>query len=147
MEIKGYEIIAGDNKYIYRKSDTRFETPIRRATIFKGETIDDFDEYDELQAVIQREEKPEMEAQMLEFARMTTRTMTDIPDETAAKMPDCFDAWNTLIGETLEKGRIVNYDGKIYRTLQQHTAQANIIPCKQVAMYSEPFFEEINSNK
>jgi hypothetical protein len=75
MEIKGYEIIAGDNKYIYRKSDTRFETPIRRATIFNGETIDDFDEYDELQAIIPRGEKPVMEAQMLELARMTTKSI------------------------------------------------------------------------
>lgn len=52
MEIKGNEIIAGDGKWVYRKTDTRFETPIKKATIFKGETTDDFDEYDEVQPVI-----------------------------------------------------------------------------------------------
>lgn len=52
MEIKGIEIIAGDGKTVYRKTDTTFSTPIKRAIIFKGESLEDFVEYDEVQPVI-----------------------------------------------------------------------------------------------
>lgn len=124
MEIKGNEIIAGDGKFVYRKTDTRFETPIKKATIYTGETIGDFDEYNEKQPVIPLEEKPAMESQIAVFAKAMVAPKTDLSDEQVLAMPDLFDDWEEHIDKSVPKGMVLNYGGRQWRVRQEHTVQS-----------------------
>ena len=54
------------------------------------------------------------------------RTITDDQEALAVKV--LYKEWEKQIGNPLEAGEYVQYNDKLYRVLQAHTAQANWIP-------------------
>lgn len=127
MEIKGNQIYADEGMLIRRIGQG---TGVTKCFLLPNETEKDFEEAESFPEE-QTSDKPSMENQMATFSRMMTRTMTTIPDEAAVEMPDCFDEWKDLIGETLEKGRIISHNGKTYRLQQQHLVQKHFVPGAQ----------------
>lgn len=124
MKIQGKEIVADEGMLIRRTGQGQGYT---RCLLLPGETEKDFEEA-ELFSDDEQSEKPSMEAQMETFARMMTRTMTTIPDEIAVEMPEVFDNWESLIGNTLVKDRVISHNGKTYRVLMEHQAQKQWVP-------------------
>ena len=49
MRIHGKEILATDGKYMYRKCDAEFASPLSRCILLPGESEDDFVEFDNKQ--------------------------------------------------------------------------------------------------
>lgn len=124
MKIQGKEIIADDGMLIRRIGQG---TGFKKCILLADETEKDFEEAESF-SEDEQSEKPSMEVQMSTFARMMTRTMTAISDEIAVEMPDIFDTWESLIGETLIKDRIISHNGKTYRVLMEHQAQKQWVP-------------------
>lgn len=124
MKIQGKEIVADEGMLIRRIGQGQ---GYARSLLLPGETEKDFEEAESFPEDEQTE-KPSMEAQMVTFARMMTRTMTTIPDEIAVEMPEVFDNWESLIGNTLVKDRVISHNGKTYRILMEHQAQKQGVP-------------------
>lgn len=124
MKIQGKEIVADEGMLIRRIGQG---TGFKKCILLSDETEKDFEEA-ELFPEDEQPEKPSMEAQMVTFARMMTRTMTTIPDEIAVEMPEVFDNWESLIGNTLVKDRVISHNGKTYRVLMEHQAQKQWVP-------------------
>lgn len=49
-------------------------------------------------------------------------------DEQLLDMADIFPAWEDLIGEQMYEGRVFRHEGLLYKSRQDHTAQADWIP-------------------
>lgn len=65
--------------------------------------------------------------QVLSLMSMTINTMS-LSDEDAYKVKNLYPQWETLIGQELEVDTKLQYDGKLFKVLQKHTAQADWIP-------------------
>ena len=63
-------------------------------------------------------------------ARLTAMLINtyDLSDEQALQVKDLYPAWSELIGQTLQKDFKLQHDGKLYKVLQAHTAQADWVP-------------------
>lgn len=60
---------------------------------------------------------------------------TSIDDNTALSIRTLFPKWEELIGQSLQKDFKLLYDNKLYKVIQQHTAQKNWIPSKLPELY------------
>ena len=75
--------------------------------------------------------------QVLSLMSMTINTMS-LSDEDAYKVKKLYPQWETLIGQDLEVGTKLQYDGKLFKVIQKHTAQADWIPGTATAsLYTE----------
>lgn len=63
---------------------------------------------------------------LIKMAVKMARNITD--DQEALSVKCLYKQWEKQIGRQLEVGEYIQYDGKLYRVLQQHVAQANWIP-------------------
>lgn len=89
--------------------------------IFNGNEL----EYDPLK---KNNEKIEQEAslQIMMAASARTSFLVDLPDEKAAMIPLCYDAWTT--DKAYKVGDRVECDGKLWKCRQAHTSQENWKP-------------------
>jgi hypothetical protein len=63
---------------------------------------------------------------LIKMAVKMARNITD--DQEALSVKCLYKQWEKQIGRQLEVGEYIQYDGKLYRVLQQHVAQTNWIP-------------------
>ncbi len=63
---------------------------------------------------------------LIKMAVKMARNITD--DQEALSVKCLYKQWEKQIGRQLEVGEYIQYDGKLYRVLQQHIAQTNWIP-------------------
>ena len=68
----------------------------------------------------------ELYRMLVRLAVKEARTITDDQEALAVKV--LYKEWGKQIGNPLEAGEYVQYNDKLYRVLQAHTAQANWIP-------------------
>lgn len=126
------EVYSDNNKFIHRiLADTYF----KRGILIPGENESSFEEIDTIPDFI--EVKPiSIEEQMKVLARASTRTMS-LSNEEALKMPDLFDDWYDLIGQEIEQGRIIYFNGKLYKSRQKLTVQEIYPPSMNTAALYE----------
>ena len=65
--------------------------------------------------------------QQLKLMTMAVNTIS-LTDEQALEVKELFPQWADLIGQTLQKDFKLQHDGKLYKVLQAHTAQADWVP-------------------
>ena len=59
---------------------------------------------------------------VVKFCRMTVNTV-EISDKDALAIKSVYPAWDTVIGTAVTKGMKLQYNGKLWKVLQNHTAQ------------------------
>lgn len=76
----------------------------------------------------QKKEKAEQEASLQAMMAASTRTsfLVELPDEKAAMIPLCYEAWATE--KAYKVGDRVECDGKLWKCRQAHTSQENWKP-------------------
>lgn len=62
---------------------------------------------------------------------------TDLEDETAAKLPELFPLWINQLGKQLHAGERYSFVGRVWKVLQDHTAQADWMPDKAPSLFAE----------
>lgn len=133
IQIQSNEIYSDSDKYVHRLGTEQY---FKRSTTLKGDTVDNFEEVDEVPEY-EGNNAPSVDEQVLSFARMMARTSTSIPSKTALEMPDMFPNFIDLIGEQVVKGSILRYMGKLYRVRQDHTVLAIYTPGLETASLYE----------
>ena len=68
----------------------------------------------------------ELGAAMLKMALKQARAITD--DQEALSVQCLYKEWDKQIGKQLNVGEYIQYEGKLYRVLQAHTAQSEWAP-------------------
>ena len=69
--------------------------------------------------------------------QMTINTMS-ITDDEALSVKTLYPNWEDMIGKTLEVGTKVQYNGKLFKVIQQHTAQSDWAPgINTASLYTE----------
>lgn len=65
-------------------------------------------------------EKLEQEANLeaLMLTSIKASFLLELPDETAATLPLCFEPWESYIGKSLKSGERVKYNNKLYKVIQ-----------------------------
>ena len=63
---------------------------------------------------------------IMKLAVKQARQVTD--DTEALSLQILYKQWDNQIGKTLQVGEYINYNGILYKVLQQHTVQAEWIP-------------------
>ena len=81
----------------------------------------------------QKKEKVEQEASLQAMMTASARAsfLIELPDEKAAMIPLCYDAWTT--GKAYKVGDRVLCDGKLWKCRQAHTSQENWKPSIETA--------------
>ena len=62
---------------------------------------------------------------------------TDLEDETAAKLPELFPLWINQLGKQLHAGERYSFVGRLWKVLQDHTAQADWMPDTTPSLFAE----------
>ena len=62
---------------------------------------------------------------------------TNLEDETAAKLPELFPLWINQLGKQLHAGERYSFVGRVWKVLQDHTAQADWMPDKAPSLFAE----------
>lgn|GEM_PF-4516158 len=62
---------------------------------------------------------------------------TDLEDETAAKLPELFPLWINQLGQQLHAGERYSFVGRLWKVLQDHTAQADWMPDTTPSLFAE----------
>lgn len=133
IKIENKQVYSDAGKYVHRLGTEQY---FKRSTTLKGDTVDNFEEVDEVPEY-EGNNAPSVDEQVLSFARMMARTSTSIPSKTALEMPDMFPNFIDLIGEQVVKGSILRYMGKLYRVRQDHTVLAIYTPGIETASLYE----------
>lgn len=81
----------------------------------------------------QKKEKSEQEASLQAMMTASARTsfLVELPDEKAAMIPLCYEAWTT--DKAYKVGDRVECDGKLWKCRQAHTSQENWKPSIETA--------------
>lgn len=67
---------------------------------------------------------------------------TDLEDEQAVNLPDLFPLWAEQIGKPLHAGERYLYQGRLWKVLQDHTAQADWTPTVAASLFTEVVAEQ-----
>ena len=80
------------------------------------------------------EEKPTL-SDVMELSRISVRNDTAMTDAQALSVMAFYPDFTELIGKPLSVGEKLRYDGKLYKVIQAHTAQADWLPSDLPALY------------
>lgn len=86
--------------------------------------------------------EPEMDEMMQAVKKMLASSTEELSDEDALAVAALFPTWHRKIGLQVNIGERLWYDGKLYKVVQQHTAQADWKPDATPALYTEVSIEE-----
>lgn len=87
-------------------------------------TPEEKEEFYPTQKVEKAEQEASLQAMMTASARASF--LAELDDTEAAKIPLCYDAWET--GKAYKVGDRVESDGKLWKCRQAHTSQENLKP-------------------
>lgn len=80
------------------------------------------------------EEKPTL-SDVMELSRIAVRNDTVMTDAQALSVKSFYPDFTECIGTSLAVGSKLRYDGKLYKVIQAHTAQADWLPSDLPALY------------
>lgn len=83
------------------------------------------------------ETKPDGILQLAQALSLVKSQAQELPDEQAAEVPALFPTWESLIGEHVEAGKRLFYDGRLWKVLQAHTIQAEWTPDVAASLFTE----------
>lgn len=75
--------------------------------------------------------------QMIQSISLAMVQAADLPDEKAAEVPALFPTWSSKIGEAVDVGERLYYDGKLWKVLQAHTVQAEWTPDVSASLFTQ----------
>ena len=61
----------------------------------------------------------------------------DLPDDQAVEVPALFPTWASKLGQAVNVGERLYYDGRLYKVLQAHTVQADWTPTAAASLFAE----------
>lgn len=79
--------------------------------------------------------EPDAYEMVAAFRTMVQPQILTLSDEEAVKVKVLYDTWTSKIGQLLEVDTRLYYNDKLYKVIQQHTAQSDWIPDKESALY------------
>lgn len=74
---------------------------------------------------------------LMQAVKLLKKQSSSLPDEDAAEVPALFPAWTDFIGKQVEVGKRLYYGGKLWKVLQDHTAQADWMPDTTPSLFAE----------
>lgn len=86
--------------------------------------------------------EPEMFDVMEAVKRMLATSVDGLTDEDALNVAALFPTWSSKVGETVNVGERLWYDGKLYKVVQQHTEQMDWTPDVSTSLFTEVSIEE-----
>lgn len=72
---------------------------------------------------------------IMKLAVKQARQITD--DEEALQVQCLYKQWDKQIGKTLQVGEYINYNGVLYKVLQQHTVQEQWTPATSPSLFAK----------
>ena len=87
--------------------------------------------------------EPDLEQVMEAVKKILSSETTALSDEDALNVAALYPTWSSKIGEEVQAGERLWYDGKLYKVVQTHTTQADWTPDVTPALYTEVSIEEI----
>ena len=87
--------------------------------------------------------EPDLEQVMEAVKKILSSETTALSDEDALNVAALFPTWSSKVGEEVQAGERLWYDGKLYKVVQTHTAQGDWTPDATPALYTEVSIEEI----
>lgn len=79
--------------------------------------------------------EPDAYEMVAAFRTMVQPQILTLSDEEAVKVKVLYDTWASKIGQLLKVDTRLYYNDKLYKVIQQHTAQSDWIPDKEAALY------------
>lgn len=79
--------------------------------------------------------EPDAYEMVAAFRTMVQPQTLTLSDEEAVKVKALYDTWASKIGQLLKVDTRLYYNDKLYKVIQQHTAQSDWIPDKESALY------------
>ena len=132
IQVTDKEVYSDSDKFVHRLGT---ESYFKRSTLLPGDTVDKFEEVDSIPEI--EESDIPIQEQILKAQKLTVKTMTSIKNNVALEIPDLFPNFVDMIGESVKKGNILKYAGKLYRVRQDHTVLATYTPGIETASLYE----------
>lgn len=137
-----------DGKTLTRTySDTEHKIKNKATNVIYGEAVDvsddveyeEIDEYIEVDAMTYDEVK-----QMAETIQETSKKINriDLTDNEALSVKDFYPTWESKIGNNVEQGYKMLYDGNLWKVRQNHVVMEHYPPSKDTAALYEVIEEE-----
>jgi hypothetical protein len=90
----------------------------------------------------QPQTEPDYGAVLEAVKKMFSTATEELTDEQALDVAALYPTWSSRIGELVAVGERYWYDGKLYKVVQAHTAQAEWTPATTPALFAEVSIEE-----
>ena len=84
-----------------------------------------------------QENKPDGLTMLAQGLTLLKYQALELDDERAIEVPALFPAWEDKIGQSVEIGERLFYDGRLWKVLQAHTIQSNWTPAVASSLYTE----------
>lgn len=76
-------------------------------------------------------------SEAIKLRKIIEEAAQGLSDDKAVKAKMLYPRWENLIGETIEAGTKVQFNGELYKTKQTHTVQADWTPDVAVSLYEK----------
>lgn len=86
--------------------------------------------------------EPDMDSIIQAVKKMLSTELESLSDEDALSVASLYRTWASKIGEEVQSGERLWYDGKLYRCVQSHTTQSDWTPDITPALFTEVSIEE-----
>ena len=86
--------------------------------------------------------QPDIDAMMEAVRKMLDASVEELTDEEALEVAALFPTWASKIGEQVDQGQRLWYDGKLYKVVQHHTVSEEWTPDTTPALFTEVSIEE-----
>lgn len=86
--------------------------------------------------------EPDMDSIIQAVKKMLSTEVESLSDEDALSVAALYRTWASKIGEEVQAGERLWYDGKLYRCVQSHTTQSDWTPDITPALFTEVSIEE-----
>ena len=87
--------------------------------------------------------EPDLEQVMEAVKKILSSETTALSDEDALNVAALYPTWSSKVGEEVQAGERLWYDGKLYKVVQTHTTQEDWTPDVTPALYTEVSIEEV----
>lgn len=86
--------------------------------------------------------EPDYEQVMQAVKTMLASSVENLSDDEALNVAALYPTWSSRVGEQVNVGERLWYDGKLYKVIQQHTEQEDWTPDVTASLYTEVSIEE-----
>lgn len=124
-----YETYMQYNLGIIDTYDEQYENYLNKLNDIKNKIGEDFNH-----RISNNNTSKTRQIDVFKFIKNIVNTTT-LNDNTSLSVKTLFPKWEEVIGQSLQKDFKLLYDNKLYKVIQQHTAQKDWIPSELPALY------------